>query len=114
MKYDDMIAIMEHLHKYVPTETKTIEVNLPQTGDKIDVTKTDFHTILFGGDQLTSKRARGSQMIRSNSITSTEQITGLLPCTEDWHARLCLLEVSCCTCVKLAVFDHEHTLCFIN
>ena len=94
MKYDDMIAIMEHLHQYVPTETKTTEVNFPQTGDKIDVTKTDFHTILFGGDQLTSKRARGNQMIRSNSVTSTEQINGLLPCTEDWHARLCLLEAS--------------------
>lgn len=94
MKYDDMIAILEHLHQYVPTETKTVEVNLPQIDEKIDITKTEFHTILFGGDQLTSKRARGSQMIRSNSVTSTEQINGLLPCTEDWHARLCLLEVS--------------------
>ena len=89
-----MIAIMKHLHQYVRTETKTTEVIFPQTGDKIDDTKTDFHTILFGGDQLTSKRARGSQMMRSNFVTFTEQINGLLPCTEDWHARLCLLEVS--------------------
>ena len=94
MKYDDMIDIMDHLHQYVPTKTSTVEVDLPETGGKIDITKTGFHTILFGGDQLTSKRARGSQMIRSNSITPTQQNSGLLPCTEDWHARLCLLQVS--------------------
>lgn len=85
-----MIDVMDHLHQYVPTNTSTVQVDLPKTGDKIDITKTAFHTILFSGDLLTSKRARGSQMIRSNSITSTQQINGLLPCTEDWHARLCL------------------------
>ena len=94
MKYDDMIDIMDHLHQYVPTQTSVVQVDLPEPDGKIDITKTSFHTILFGGDQLTSKRARGSQMIRSNSITSTQQINGLLPCTEDWHARLCLLQVS--------------------
>ena len=35
MKHDDMIAIMEHLHQYVPTETKTIKVNLSHIGDKM-------------------------------------------------------------------------------
>ena len=66
---------------YVPTETKTIKVNLPRIDDKIDIAKTKFHTNLFGGDQLTSKRAWDSQMIRSNSVTSTEQINGSLPCS---------------------------------
>ena len=32
-------------------------------------------------------------MIRCNSITSTQQINGLLPTAEDWHAKLCFLEV---------------------
>ena len=94
MKYDDMISIMEYLHHYVPTETGTVEIDLPDSGGKFDLTKTSFHTILFGGDQLTAKRARGSQMIRSNSVTSSEQINGLLPTSEDWHAKLCFLEVS--------------------
>ena len=92
MKYD-MIGIMEHLHQYVPTITDTINIDLPASGDKLEMTKTNFHTIVFGGDQLTAKRARGSQKIKSNSITSTEQISGLLPTAEDWHAKLCLLQV---------------------
>ena len=95
MSYEDMIDIMEHVHHYVPTQTSTIEIDHPHIDDKIELTKTTLHTIVFGGDQLTCKRARGSQKIRSNSITSTQQISGLLPCTEDWHARLCFLEVSC-------------------
>ena len=94
MKYDDMIEIMEHLHNYVPTKTETVTIDLPITGDNVHMTKTSFHTVVFGGDQLTAKRARGSQMIRSNSIESSHQLNGLLPTAEDWHAKLCLLEVS--------------------
>ena len=75
----------------MPTETNTVKVNLPWIDDKIDIAKTKFHTNLFGGDQLTSKRARGSQMIRSNSVTSTEQINGSLPCS---GMQDCLLKVS--------------------
>ena len=85
-----MISIMEHNHQYVPT----VDIDLPSPNDKLKIVKTEFHTILFGGDQLTCKRARGSQMIRSNSVTASEQINGLLPVSEDWHARLCFLEVN--------------------
>lgn len=92
-KYEDMISIMEHNHQYVPTTTTNLEIELPAVDEKLKVEKTEFHTILFGGDQLTAKRARGSQMIRCNSITSTQQINGLLPTAEDWHAKLCFLEV---------------------
>ena len=95
MKYDDMIGIMEHLHKYVPTKIETINIDLPNTGDQLEITKTYFHMVLFGGDQLTAKRARGSQMIRSNSITSNDQINRLLATAQDWHTKLCFLEVSC-------------------
>ena len=100
MKYDDMIEIMEHVHQYVPTNTETVEIDLPTIDDKLKVTKTNVHTTVFAGDLLTAKRARGSQKIRSNSITPTEQISGLLPSSEDWHARLCLLQVSmvCVVC----------------
>lgn len=65
------------------------------TGDHLEIPKTSFHMVLFGGDQLTAKRARGSQMIRSNSITSNDQINSLLPTAEDWHTKLCFVEVSC-------------------
>ena len=85
MNYGDMITIMEHLHQYVATITETIKVDLPESGDKLEVMKTKFHTTIFTGDRLTAKRAHGSQKIRS---TSTEQISGLLPTAEDWHAKL--------------------------
>ena len=84
---------MEHNHQYVPTITNTVDIDLLSSNDKLKIVKTEFHTILFGGDQLTAKRARGSQMIRSNSVTASEQINGLLPVSEDWHAKLCFLQV---------------------
>ena len=89
-----MIGIMEHVHQYVPTNPDTVGIDLPGSGGRFEMTKTSFHTTLFGGDQLTAERARGSQMIRSNSITPTQQIIGFLPTAEDWHAKLCSLEVS--------------------
>lgn len=93
-KYEDMISIMEHNHQYVPTTTTNMEIKFPVLSEKLKMEKKKkFHTLLFGGDQLTAKRARGSQMIRCNSIISTQQINGLLPTAEDWHAKLCFLEV---------------------
>ena len=59
-----------------------------------------FHHILFGGDLLTAKRARGSQYTRSNSLRGKERLEGLKPVIEDWHAKVCLLGVryfSACT-----------------
>lgn len=91
---------MEHDHQYVPTTTKSVEINLPNANDKIQMVKTESHTIVLGGDQLTAKQVRGSQMIHSNSITSMEQINGLLPVAKDWHMKLCLLEV--CSILNIA------------
>ena len=51
--------------------------------------------ICAGGDQLTAERARGSQRISDNSKTGVERLEGLTPVVEDWHAKMCLLEVSC-------------------
>ena len=76
---------------YVPKKTETVNIDLLITGDHLEAS---FHTVVFGGDQLTAKRARGSQMIRSNSITSSHKISSLLSIAEDWHAKLCFLEVS--------------------
>ena len=92
--YDDMIEILEHLHQYVPTATGTIDLPLPDIGEKMTISKTDFHTLLFGGDQLTAKRARGGQAIRANSVEDEHKLFGLLPVAEDWHAKVALLSVS--------------------
>ena len=52
-----------------------------------------FHRLLFGGDQLTAKRARAGIRIRNNSTNSADRLEGLLPVAEDWHAKVVFLEV---------------------
>ena len=82
-----MIAIMEELQDYVPTVTEEVDLSIPNVGDRI-AHAVYFHHILFGGDMLTAKRARGSQYIRSNSLRGTKQLLGLQPVAEDWHCPL--------------------------
>ena len=55
--------------------------------------KDAFHQILFGGDQLTVARARGSQRIQVNSESQADRLQGLVPVAEDWHTKVTLLEV---------------------
>lgn len=90
--HEDMIDIMEHHQQYVPLQTETSKCTLPGLGDK-EVHANTFHHVLFGGDLLTAKRARGSQYTRSNSLRGKERLEGLKPVIEDWHAKVCLLGV---------------------
>lgn len=53
-----------------------------------------FRPILFGGDQLTAARARGSQQIRLNSDRASDRLCGFIPVSEDWHTSVILLTVS--------------------
>ena len=91
--YDDMIDIMDHLHKYVPSFHTTEDVTFQSTGENAVAHRVHFHPLIFGGDQLTVKRARGGQKIRSNSKTEDHKLGGLVPVAEDWHAKVVLLEV---------------------
>ena len=86
-KYEDMIEIMEQA-QHVPMTTKNIDIDLPESDDKLSIAVTDVHKVLFGGDQLTAKRGRESQRIRCNSIKPSEQIGGLIPTSEDWHTKV--------------------------
>ncbi len=90
-----MIEIMELLQKYVPVHTEEMLVEVPGVGEK-KVHADRFHHVLFGGDMLTAKRARGSKFIRSNSARGLDQLEGLLPVVEDWHTKVCFLGVSAC------------------
>ena len=84
---------METLQKYVPVQTEEAVVEIPDVGEKL-VHADNFHYVLFGGDMLTAKRARGSKHIRSNSLRGLDRLEGLLPVAEDWHAKVCLMGVS--------------------
>ena len=88
-----MIDIMDHLHKYVPSLRTTEDVTFQSTGEHAVANRVHFHPIIFGGDQLTVKQARGGQKIRSNSKTEDHKLGGLVPVAEDWHAKVVLLEV---------------------
>ena len=76
-------------------ETETSTIVIEGIGEKV-VHADKFHRVLFGGDQLTAKRARGSQYVRSNSLRGKDRLEGLKPVVEDWHAKVCLLGVSSC------------------
>ena len=85
-----MVDIMLHAHQYVPTRTVT---KSPTDNNSAPVTEMQMHKILFGGDQLTVARARGAKKSRKNSTTSDKRLEGLVPCIEDWHAKVILIEV---------------------
>lgn len=88
-----MISILETLHKYVPTLTTTERIDVSDS-ETLEVPVDKFHYLLFGGDFLTAKRARGGQNIRSNSERGKDRLEGLMPVVEDWHGKVCLLIVS--------------------
>lgn len=81
---EDLIDIMLQLHNYVPTEHHTAVDESSSYKASHDV----LHKILFGGDQLTRKRAEMANNSRKNSGTPTKKLDGLIPVWEDWHARI--------------------------
>lgn len=86
-----MCQIMDSLPKYVPTLTEDKKVTLPN-GEEIELQHTEMWETLFGGDQLTVARARGSIAVRYTHKSKTEKL-GLLPFVEDWHTKMTLLQV---------------------
>jgi len=103
-KLDEMCDIMGKLHDYVPARDVKQWYDLFQDGHAIEIDEEMFHQILFGGDQLTVARARGSVAIRSdhhsNICSSRDRLEGLLPVCEDWHAKQCLLKVIMSVCLN--------------
>ncbi len=95
-RYEDMISIMEHMHQYVPSITSTERIDIPNRDELTTIDRVQQFPLLFGGDQLTVKRARGSKRIRSNSTNARDALQGLIPVCEDWHAKVILLIVSAC------------------
>ena len=90
-----MTAILEHYQTYVPSVT--CEKHIPEMGKTEDKR---FLTTLVGGDYLSVARARGAQLIRSTSELVKHTLGGILPVAEDWHAKVCFMEVrllyNCC------------------
>ena len=66
---------------------------MPGSDEPVTVDDRHFATTLMGGDQLTVVCARGAQLIRANTGTNQGSFSGLLPVVEDWHTKLCLMQV---------------------
>ncbi len=77
-KTDQMVEIMDQLHAYVPSRGSDGEAS-QQVG--------------FGGDCLTSMRARQAQKVRVNSPTASDALRGLTPFAADWHAKVNFISV---------------------
>ena len=92
MFHEDMIDIVEHAQKYVPVQQVTRELPVPGQ-EPIHMADQNYWITILGGDLLSAVRARGAQRIRSNSATSEAKLDGVLPVVEDWHCKLCFMEV---------------------
>ena len=86
-----MMDILEEYKKYVPSKVVTLEEPIP--GDDIVEDKLYVSTLL-GGDYLSVARAREAQYIRRSSELKENRLDGMIPVAEDWHAKVCFLEVS--------------------
>ena len=83
---DDMVHILDALHKYVPTTTSNKTVQICEESEAIRALDIDIHHfrhILLGGDQLTVARIRGTQCALSNSENGSERLEGFIPVIED-------------------------------
>ena len=96
-----MIDILESYKQYVPSKPVELEEPIPGTESMED---RSYVTTLLGGDYLSVARARGAQYIRSSAELESERLNGLFPVCEDWHAKVCFLQV--CLLFLLTPINH--------
>lgn len=94
-KGEDMVAIMEHFHQYVPIKEISCDRYMPCIDKTVKVSNALGRPILFSGDQLTAARARGAQKAKVNSPSPSARFVGLVPMAEDWHTKVAFLKVTC-------------------
>ena len=92
-KGDEMIKILQHLQRYIPTKEIEEEVYIPTEQNLIKRSVVLQHKLLLGGDQLTVARTRGAQMAMCNARTADKKLEGFIPTIQDWHSKVVLTEV---------------------
>ena len=88
------MEILEHLHQYVPANEVQRELVDPETEDVMTIEDHSFVFTLVGGDQLTTARVCCALLIQEDCDLGKDRLDGLLPVTEDWHAKRCLMKVT--------------------
>ena len=86
MCHEEMINILTHLQKYVQCKSYVKTLNL----EPYTQTKYELATTLLVDDQLTWQTMYKSQRKLREQFG---QYCGLLPVIEDWHAKVCFVEV---------------------
>ena len=91
--------ILDGLHKYVPSIRTIQQFEDPAEDPSGEPEVTDieldhFCQILIGGDQVTAARVRGSQSIRRNSDNGRMRLDAFIPVVEDWHTKMCFMQVT--------------------
>lgn len=94
-KMEDMVDILTHMHQYVPfhADTKTLEVLGAEGLEEVQLQVERLHHLLIGGDQVTAERVKGAQTLPKNSTHAVGRLEGFVPVSEDWHAKVCYLQV---------------------
>ena len=92
-----MRNILKEVYRYVPMVTSSSSSSGDGGNESYESIPASSFPILFGGDQLTTERARTVRDVFSNSDASASRLEGLIPVAEDWHAKMCLYKV-CFVC----------------
>lgn len=90
MSYEDMTEILTHIQRYAPCQ----HVEVQQELEPFVYTDYKYVTTLVGGDQLSTARARSCVAMQENAENNLDKLNGLLPVAEDWHAKVCFMQVS--------------------
>ena len=107
-----MAKILSYYMTLVPTLNMQQDITLPN-GSTLTIDNTQFFPILFGGDQLTVARVRGTQALRVSHDSPVDCLEGVVPIVEDWHARMTLMKVVLVyTCTS--AHAHVHVCIYIN
>ena len=91
-KLDEMSIILEKFMDLVPTLSKTTTKVLPN-GEELEMDDTKFFQLLITGDLLTAFTAMGTQTLRKTEKEAVDRLEGLIPVSDNWHARMALMKV---------------------
>ncbi len=110
-KYEEMVDIMDDIHKYVPTVSSKVEVDVPGAENETVELDMDQSVPLYPDGRRSVDCSTCSRYC-SNSERQKERLEGLVPVCEDWHAKMCLLGVSVLNLFS-SIFSNyvENTLC---
>ncbi len=85
------MTIFHWIHKYILTKCVDMKDKIP--GSDLEMEKI-FIPTLVGGDLLSTMRAL---YIRGGSELEEDWLKGILPVSEDWHGKVCFMEVTIIT-----------------